>query len=412
MHVLTVVLWFALGIALLVLVMDSAIRTFLLPRGASAILTRAVFIGVRLVFNAMARAARTYDGRDSVMSLYGPIGLLALPAVWMVLVLVAFTAMFHALGVQGFERAFEMSGSSLFTLGFVRPPDLATNVLAFLEAATGLTLLGLLIAYLPTIYGAFSRREVQVAQLEVRAGNPPSGVHVLVQAQKMERFHLLDDFWRAWQIWFTELEETHTSLGVLSFFRSPVGHRSWVTASGAVLDAASLRLAAVDLPFDPEAGICVRAGFFALRAVADYFGIPYDPDPHPGDTISITKEEFLEACDQLVEVGLPVRADREAAWFDFTGWRVNYDVPLISLAGSASDARSCARVVVAHRARGSRSRVRRASRRAGCTTRCRRRRRTGRRAARGRTTPRRSATGARPWRRACGRAPRRRRPSW
>ena len=30
-----------------------------------------------------------------------------------------------------------MSGSSLFTLGFVRPPDLATNILAFLEAATG-----------------------------------------------------------------------------------------------------------------------------------------------------------------------------------------------------------------------------------------------------------------------------------
>ena len=67
-----------------------------------------------------------------------------------------------------------------------------------------------------------------------------------------------------------------------------------------MLDAASLRLAAVDLPFDPEAGICVRAGFFALRAVADYFGIPYDPDPQPGDAISITKDEFLEACDQLV----------------------------------------------------------------------------------------------------------------
>jgi hypothetical protein len=331
-HVLTQVLWFALGIGLLILVMDSAIRTFMLPRGAAPLVTRSVFIGVRSVFNLFARAARTYDRRDSVMALYGPIGLLALPAAWMMMVLAAFTVMFHALGVQGFEQAFEMSGSSLFTLGFVRPPDLATNVLAFLEAATGLTLLGLLIAYLPTIYGSFSRREVQVAQLEVRAGSPPAGVNVLIQAQRMERFHLLDDFWRAWQLWFTELEETHTSLGVLSFFRSPVGHRSWVTASGAVLDAASLRLAAVDLPFDPEAGICVRAGFFALRAVADYFGIPYDPDPHPGDPISITKDEFLEACDQLVEIGLPVRADRDAAWFDFTGWRVNYDVPLLSLA--------------------------------------------------------------------------------
>ena len=333
MHVVTVILWFALGIGLLFLVIDSALRTFVLPRGATPIVTRVVFIGLRMVFNAAARVARSYDGRDSVMALYGPVGLLMLPGVWMVMVLAAFTAMFHALGVRGFERAFEMSGSSLFTLGFVRPPDLATNVIAFLEAATGLALLGLLIAYLPTIYAAFSKREVQVAQLEVRAGSPPSGVQVLVRAQQMERFQLLDDFWSAWQLWFTELEETHVSLGVLTFFRSPVGHRSWVTASGAVLDAASLRLAAVDLPFDPEAGICVRAGFFALRAVADYFGLPFDPDPNPDDPISIAKDEFLEACTALVAAGIPVRADREAAWRDFAGWRVNYDRPLLGLAG-------------------------------------------------------------------------------
>jgi hypothetical protein len=333
MHVLSVIAWFALGVGLLLLVVDSALRTFVLPRSATPVVTRAVFIGLRAMFDTIARSVRTYDGRDSLMSLYGPIGLLLLPAVWMIMVMAAFTALFHALGVRGFERAFEMSGSSLLTLGFVRPPDLATNVLAFLEAATGLALLGLLIAYLPTIYGAFSRREVQVAQLDVRAGNPPSGIQVLVRAQEMGRFHLLDDFWRTWQLWFTELEETHTSLGVLSFFRSPVGHRSWVTASGAVLDAASLRLAAVDLPFDPEAGVCVRAGFFSLRAVADYFGIPYNADAQRGDPISITKEEFLGACDQLVAAGIPVRADREAAWLDFTGWRVNYDVPLLGLAG-------------------------------------------------------------------------------
>jgi hypothetical protein len=28
-----------------------------------------------------------------------------------------------------------------------------------------------------------------------------------------------------------------------------------------------------------------------------------------------------------------VRADRDAAWLEFTGWRVNYDVPLLALAG-------------------------------------------------------------------------------
>ena len=46
-----------------------------------------------------------------------------------------------------------MSGSSLPTLGFVGPPDLATNILAFVEAILGLSVLALLISYLPTIYG-------------------------------------------------------------------------------------------------------------------------------------------------------------------------------------------------------------------------------------------------------------------
>ncbi len=147
MHVLSQILWFALGIGLIILVFDSVIRTFVLPRASSPLVTRVVFIAIRWGFNLIARAARTYNGRDSVMSLFGPIGLLTLPAVWSVMILFAFTVMFHALGVQGFEKAFEMSGSSLFTLGFVRPPDLPTNVLAFLEAATGLTVLGLLIAF-------------------------------------------------------------------------------------------------------------------------------------------------------------------------------------------------------------------------------------------------------------------------
>jgi len=67
--------------------------------------------------------------------------------------------------------------------------------------------------------------------------------------------------------------------------------------------------------------------------VAEYFNLPFDPDPAPSDPISIAKDEFLEACNALVAAGIPVRADREAAWADYAGWRVNYDMPLIGLAG-------------------------------------------------------------------------------
>jgi len=331
-HVVVEVLWFVVGVAVVLAVADSALRTFVLPRGVAPPLTRGVFATLRAAFDAAAGVCRTYDGRDAVMALYAPIVLLVLPLVWLMLVIGAFTAIFHALGVSGFEHAFEMSGSSMFTLGFVRPPDLATTTVAFVEATIGLALLALLIAYLPTIYAAFSRREILVAQLAARSSDP-TGVSILVRAQEMERFDLLGDLWVGWQVWFAELEETHTSLGILSFFRSPRAHRSWVTSCGAILDAASLRLSAVDRPFDPQAGLCVRSGFVALQAVAEYFHLPFDPDPRPTDPISIAREEFDDACERLAAAGIPIRADRDQAWRDFNGWRVNYDRALLGLAG-------------------------------------------------------------------------------
>ena len=36
--------------------------------------------------------------------------------------------------------------------------------------------------------------------------------------------------------------------------------------------------------------------------------------------------------DRLTAVGFPMTGDRNQAWRDFAGWRVNYDRPLLSLA--------------------------------------------------------------------------------
>ena len=228
--------------------------------------------------------------------------------------MLAFTAMFHALGVRGFEAAFEMSGSSMLTLGLraaARPRQ--PPILAFVEATRGLALLALLIAYLPTIYGAFSRREVLVAQLAVPRG-AASGVEILGRAQRMERFSLLDELWVQWQQWFAEVEETHTSLGVLGFFRSPLSQRSWVTAAGAVLDAASLRLSARRPAVRPAGGVLHPRRLLGAARGRRVLRHPVRRGPAPTDATSISKEEFLEACDRLVEAALPIREDREQAW--------------------------------------------------------------------------------------------------
>lgn len=321
-----------LGFALVTGTLISAIRTFVLPRSAPDPLSRLVFVSVRRLFDLRLRFAKTYFERDRVMAFYAPVGLLTLLPAWLALVLIGYMAMFWGCGVQPWSRAFTVSGSSLFTLGFAAGDTLAHTVLAFTEATIGLILVALMIAYLPTMYGAFSRRETAVTLLEVRAGSPPSAVELLLRSHRINQLHDLGEFWETWESWFAEIEENHTSLAALVFFRSPRPQDSWVTAAGAVLDAAALANSTLDIPWEPQAALCSRAGYLALRRIAKFFRVQYNPDPHfPADPISITRQEFDEACGRLARQGVPLKPDRDQAWQDFGGWRVNYDTVLLAL---------------------------------------------------------------------------------
>src|SRR5262249_61523755 len=82
----------------------------------------------------------------------------------------------------------------------------------------------------------------------------------------------------------------------------------------------------------PCAPWCIRSGSLALREVAGFYGFDYDEDPASDGPISVSRAEFEEMYSQLEEAGVPVRADHDAAWRDFVGWRVNYDRVLIALA--------------------------------------------------------------------------------
>jgi hypothetical protein len=258
--------------------------------------------------------------------------LVGLLIVWLLSINVGYIAMDWAVGGQSLYDAFKVSGSSLLTLGFALVNNLPATVLVFSEATIGLILIALLIAYLPTIYSAFARREAAVTMLEVRAGSPPSAVEMIKRFSRLKRLEKLGELWTAWEAWFVDIEESHTSLAVLSFFRSPQPHRSWVTAAGAVLDGAALVRSAVAIPADSQADLCIRAGYLALRYIAAFFGISYNPDPSPTDPISISRAEFEAALDEMASAGVPLNADREQAWRDFVGWRVNYDTVLLALA--------------------------------------------------------------------------------
>jgi hypothetical protein len=327
------VIAFPVGLLTVVATVLSAVETLVVPRAIPLRITRVVFLTMRALFGLRGKRATSFRERERDMALYAPISLFTLAASWLTLTGLGYMLMYWSLGARPWRAAMALSGSSIFTLGFAAPRTFPTTILAFSEAIFGIGLLAMLISYLPSVYQSFSRREAAVAALDVRAGTPPEAATMLIRISTIEGWERLNDTWRTWETWFVDVTETHTSLPALVFFRSPHWEHSWVTASGAVLDAASLVASTVDRPRSPDAELCIRAGYIALRRIADFFGIPHPPDPHwPAEPISIDRREFDDVCRRLTEAGVPLKPDLEQAWRDFAGWRVNYDRVLLSLA--------------------------------------------------------------------------------
>src|SRR5229473_2139163 len=169
-------------------------------------------------------------------------------AAWLIVAYVGFALLLWPFATRGAVSAFVDAGSSLFTLGFAVPAGTAPAVIVFLAAATGLVILTLQIAYLPTLYAAFNRRETEVALLNARGGVPSWGPELLARTHYAlgsgtSTLDTLPDLYARWESWAADVVESHTTYPVLVRFRSPGPLSSWVTALLAVLDSAALFLA-------------------------------------------------------------------------------------------------------------------------------------------------------------------------
>ncbi|WP_201984518.1 hypothetical protein [Hymenobacter rubidus] len=316
------------GMVLVITTLSAAIRSFILPRNEVVRLNVWIFMGIRLFFDLAAKLANSYERRDKIMAHYAPVALVALPVAWEALVGLGYTGMFWALGEGRWERCYELSSSSLLTLGTTSTRHTFIAALSYSEATLGLLLLTLLLSYLPTIYQAFSRREATVALLELRAGTPPTAACLLGWLNHDGSVQNDDQQWADWERWFVEIEESHTSLPILSFFRSPQPGRSWVTSSGLILDAAALLFAAVDGPQPRQAQLTFKAGCLALNRVYRFFDDRAGAEPTnllPEDpTNEASRQDFDTACSLLAEHGLRVCEDRAAAWERYHELRSRY----------------------------------------------------------------------------------------
>lgn len=325
------VIAFIVGCGLVYAAVFSAIRTFVVPRGARDGVTHLIFVLMSYVFSWPVRRA-SHARRETVLAYYAPVTLLSLPVFWLASVLLGYSCIYWAMGAPDWSAAVTISRTSLLNLGSDVGSITGGDFFAFSETVSSLLLAAILVSYLPTLYSAFSQREQAVTGLETRAGSPPSPTAMLKRYYLIHGIDQISEVWEQWQPWFEMVEESHTALLPLVFYRSPQPNRSWVTAAGAVLDSASLASSVLDRPRDPHAELCIRAGYLCLRRIAAQFKIPFNEDPAATDPISVSRADFDAVYDTLHELGVPLKADRDQAWRDFAGWRVNYDAVLVGLA--------------------------------------------------------------------------------
>jgi len=330
---------------LLVLASVSSVTgTLIVSRSVSSRLTRWVDRIVDGAYRLAVARAADYRRRDRLLATQAAAILLAQLAVWLIVAYAGFALLLWPFAARGLVSAFTDAGSSLFTLGFAVPAGAVPAVIVFLAAAVGLIIVTLQIAYLPTLYAAFNRRETDVALLNARAGVPSWGPELLARTHYalgsgVSTIDTLPDLYAQWERWGADVAESHTTYLPLVRFRSPRPLSSWVTALLSVLDSAALFLVLCpkSAPVVP-ARLCLRSGFQCFTQIAGAMGLDVPENPDVDGHVSLTYQEFLEGVDRMRKVDFPIERDPEEAWPDFVGWRVNYEQAAYAVAAAVDAA--------------------------------------------------------------------------
>ena len=267
----------------------------------------------------LANAIKNKKRRETLLGIYGPLSLLALLTFWAGSVIIGFALAHWALGSRvGFTNHegnllidFYFSGTTFFTLGLgdVQPISGAARVLTVIEASIGFGMLALVIGYLPVLYQAFSRREVNISMLDARAGTPPTAVEILRRHQEAQAMVNIDEWLRDWELWAADLMESHLSYPVLCFFRSQHDNQSWLAALSTVLDTCSLVMVGIDGVPKWQAQLTFKMARHALVDISQIFNT--SPLVHNG--LRMLPEQFAELRAQLAarDVALSNEPDDE-----------------------------------------------------------------------------------------------------
>jgi hypothetical protein len=191
--------------------------------------------------------------RQHFLSMFGPLSLFGLFALWVMALVLSF-ALFHwslgdPLGSEKLAPSFGtcayLSGETFFTLGYgdFSPTGTVGRALSVMEAGMGFGFMAVIIGYLPVLYQAFSRREHTISLLDARAGSPPTAGELLGSLAKAGALSQIDNLLAEWESWSADLLESQLSFPVLAFYRSQHDNQSWLACLTAILDTCAILLA-------------------------------------------------------------------------------------------------------------------------------------------------------------------------
>jgi hypothetical protein len=330
------------GCVIIAIVLWDAFEAIILPRRVMRRLrlTRLFYLYTWIPLSAIARRMRSIKRREKYLGVFGPLSLIMLLSLWAVGLVFGFAMIHWALatkvGATGEEAAtyvsfgtyLYMSGTTFSTLGFgdVVPLGTMGRFLAVMEAGMGFGFLAIVIGYLPVLYQAFSRREVNISLLDARAGSPSSAGELLRRHAECGSERELTELLRDWERWSAELMESHLSYPVLSYFRSQHDNQSWLSALTTILDTCAFVMSEVKEGPAWQASLTFAIARHAVVDLSQIFNMP----PTPPDADRLSHADLLRLRRMLSSYNVQLRHTEEANP-RLTEWRSMYEPYVNSL---------------------------------------------------------------------------------
>jgi hypothetical protein len=316
MHVIAIVA----GILIILAVLLDAFETVVLPRRVRRQfrITSWFYRNTWVPWAKLASYIKSQTRRETMLGYFGPLSMIALLGLWAIGLIFGFALLQYgggehlAYGNQSitFRLLLYHSGETFFTLGYgdITPASNAARLLSVSEAGMGFAFLGVVIGYIPTIYTAFSRREIEISLLDARAGSPPSATELLTRSVSGLDRGTLDRLFRDWERWAAEVLESHLSYPVLSFYRSQHSNQSWLGALTVVLDASALVIAGIDGVDSEQAHWTFKMARHAVVDLAQVVNARYDYSA----PARLSSQDLADIRSQLARKGLRLREGGDA----------------------------------------------------------------------------------------------------